>query len=160
MVGIPTGDVTKMETFEEFFDAYRKQMEYCIGLLVNSDNAIDQAHSERMPLPWLSCMVDDCMARGKSVQEGGCHYNFTGPQGFGIANMADGMYAIRKLVYEDHTVTMAELRDALDNNFGRGMDETAMTQTVSPVPSTARKSARPMSAGCISSACTSASSTI
>lgn len=133
MVGIPTGDVTKMETFEEFFDAYRKQMEYCIGLLVNSDNAIDQAHSERMPLPWLSCMVDDCMARGKSVQEGGCHYNFTGPQGFGIANMADGMYAIRKLVYEDHTVTMAELRDALDNNFGRGMDETAMTQTVAAV---------------------------
>lgn len=133
LVGIPTGDVTKMETFEEFYDAYRKQMEYCIGLLVNSDNAIDQAHSERMPLPWLSCMVDDCLARGKTVQEGGCHYNFTGPQGFGISNVADGMYAIRKLVYQDKSITMAELRDALDNNFGKGMDENTAAGAVAEV---------------------------
>ena len=41
-VGIPTGDVTKMDTFDEFYDAYKKQMEYCISLLVNADNAIDQ----------------------------------------------------------------------------------------------------------------------
>lgn len=133
MVGIPTGDVTKMRTFEEFFAAYEKQMEYCISLLVNSDNAIDQAHSERVPLPWLSCMVDDCLAEGKSVQEGGCHYNFTGPQGFGIANIADGMYAIRKLVYEDKTITMAELRDALDHNFGKDVDEAAVVQAVAGV---------------------------
>jgi formate C-acetyltransferase len=133
MVGIPTGDVTKMETFEEFFAAYEKQMRYCIGLLVNSDNAIDQAHAERVPLPWLSCMVDDCLEVGKSVQEGGCHYNFTGPQGFGVANIADGMYAIRKLVYEDKTITMAELKEALDNNFGEGMDENTVEQAVKAV---------------------------
>ena len=140
MVGIPTGDVTKMETFEEFFDAYRRQMEYCIGLLVNSDNAIDQAHSERMPLPWLSCMVDDCLSVGKSVQEGGCHYNFTGPQGFGIANMADGMYAIRKLVYEDKVITMSELKEALDNNFGKGMDPETIVAAVTQVVEKMRES--------------------
>ncbi len=133
MIGIPTGDVTQMKTFDEFFEAYRKQMEYCIGLLVNSDNAIDQAHSERMPLPWLSCMVDDCLAVGKTVQEGGCHYNFTGPQGFGIANVADGMYAIRKLVYEEKKITMAELRDALDHNFGKDMGTDALAETVAAV---------------------------
>ena len=121
MVGIPTGDVTQFKTYEEFYEAYEKQMKYCIGLLVNSDNAVDQAHSERVPLPWQSCMVDDCMALGKTNQEGGAHYNFTGPQGFGIANVADGLYAIRKLVYEDKVISMAELRDALDNNFGKGM---------------------------------------
>ena len=122
MVGIPTGDVTQMKTFDEFFDAYKKQMEYCISLLVNADNAIDVAHAERCPLPFLSCMIDDCLKEGKSVQEGGAVYNFTGPQGFGIANMADGLFAIRKLVYEDKKVSMKELKEALAWNYDTGLD--------------------------------------
>ena len=122
MVGIPTGDVTQMKTFDEFFDAYKKQMEYCISLLANADNAIDVAHAERCPLPFLSCMIDDCLKEGKSVQEGGAVYNFTGPQGFGIANMADGLFAIRKLVYEDKKVSMKELKEALAWNYDKGLD--------------------------------------
>ena len=122
MVGIPTGDVTQMKTFDEFFDAYKKQMEYCISLLVNADNAIDVAHAERCPLPFLSSMIDDCLKEGKSVQEGGAVYNFTGPQGFGIANMADGLFAIRKLVYEDKKVSMKELKEALAWNYDKGLD--------------------------------------
>lgn len=122
-VGVRTGDVTKMATFDEFYDAYKKQMEYFISLLVNADNAIDVAHGERCPLPFLSCMVDDCMKAGKSVQEGGAVYNFTGPQGFGIANMADALFAVRKLVYEEKKFTMAELKEALAWNYGKGLDE-------------------------------------
>ena len=122
MVGIPTGDVTQMKTFDEFFDAYKKQMEYCISLLVNADNAIDVAHAERCPLPFLSCMIDDCLKEGKFFQEGGAVYNFTGPQGFGIANMADGLFAIRKLVYEDKKVSMKELKEALAWNYDKGLD--------------------------------------
>lgn len=123
MVGVPTGDVTKMGSFEEVYDAYKKQMEYCISLLVNSDNAIDVAHGELCPLPFLSSMVDDCLKRGKTVQEGGAIYNFTGPQGFGIANMADSLYAIRKLVFQDKKVTMEEYKNALIWNYGKEMDE-------------------------------------
>lgn len=123
MVGIPTGDVTKMETFDEFYDAYKKQMEYCISLLVNADNAIDVAHAKRCPLPFLSSMIDDCIKRGKTVQEGGAVYNFTGPQGFGIANMADSLYAIRQLVYQEKKFTMEELKEALAWNYGKGLDE-------------------------------------
>ena len=123
LVGIQTGDVTKITTFEEFYDAYKKQMEYCISLLVNADNAIDVAHAERVPLPFESCMVDDCISRGISVQEGGAIYNFTGPQGFGIANMADSLYAIRKLVYEDKKVSMEEYKEALAWNYDKGLDE-------------------------------------
>ncbi len=121
LVGVETGDVTKMKTFEEFYDAYKKQMKYCIELLVNADNSIDMAHMERCPLPYLSSMVDDCISRGKSVQEGGAIYNFTGPQGFGIANMADSLYAIKKLVFDEKKVTLAEYKDALENNYGRGI---------------------------------------
>ena len=121
-IGPKTGDVTQMTSFEEFYDAYKTQMVYFIELLVNADNAIDLAHAERCPLPFQSCMVEDCIGRGKSLQEGGAIYNFTGPQGFGIANMADALYAIKKLVFEDKSVSMQEFKEALDNNYGKDMD--------------------------------------
>lgn len=121
LVGLPTGDVTKMQTFDEFYDAYKQQMEYCIQLLVNADNAIDVAHRELCPLPFESSMVDDCIRRGKALQEGGAVYNFTGPQGFGVANMADSLYAIKKLVFEEKKITLAEYKKALEENYGRGL---------------------------------------
>ena len=74
-IGPATGNVEDMTTFEQFYDAYKKQMDYAIQLLVNADNAIDMAHAERCPLPFLSSMVDDCMKVGKTVQEGGAVYN-------------------------------------------------------------------------------------
>ena len=119
-IGPKTGDVTEMKTFDEFYDAYKAQQSYMIKLLVNSINAIDAAHAVRVPLPFQSSMVADCIGRGKSLQEGGAIYNFTGPQGFGIANMTDALIAVRELVYEKKLVSMAELRDALRENFGMG----------------------------------------
>ena len=121
-IGPRTADVASMSTYEEFESAYREQMNYFISLLVNADNAIDVAHGERCPLPFQSCMVEDCIGRGKSLQEGGAIYNFTGPQGFGIANVADAMYAIKKLVFEQKKYTLEFWREALDNNYGKDMD--------------------------------------
>jgi formate C-acetyltransferase len=120
-IGPDTGDVLEMETFEEFYDAYKKQEAYMISLMVNADNAVDAAHAMRCPLPYQSCMVDNCIARGKSLQEGGAIYNFTGPQGFGIANMTDALIAVRELVFEKKLVTMAELKEALEHNYGKGL---------------------------------------
>lgn len=127
-ISIRTGDVEKMSTFEEFYDAYKAQMNYNISLLVNADNAIDVAHAKRCPLPFLSCMVDDCIRRGKSVQEGGAVYNFTGPQGFGVANMADSLYAIKTLVYDEKKVTMADYKEALLTNYGKGLDSATLSE--------------------------------
>ncbi len=121
-VGIKTGEVEHMTSFEEFFEAYQKQMNYLIGLMVNSINAIDVAHAERCPLPFQSSMVEDCIGRGKSMQEGGAVYNFTGPQGFGIANMTDSLYAIKKLVFEEKKLTLGEFKKALELNYGKGVD--------------------------------------
>ncbi len=115
---IKTGELTDFKTFDLFFDAYKKQMSYNIGLMVNADNSIDVAHSKRCPLPFQSSMVEDCIKRGKSIQEGGAVYNFTGPQGFGIANMTDALYAIKKLVYEDKKYTLCDFKAAMANNFG------------------------------------------
>ena len=90
-------------------------------LLANADNAVDSAHATLCPLPFQSSMVEDCIGRGKSMQEGGAIYNFTGPQGFGIANNTDGLIAIKKLVFEEKRFTLAELGEALKANFGYGV---------------------------------------
>ena len=121
-IGPDTGEFKTMKTFDDFYNAYKTQMNYFIELLVNSDNAIDQAHADRCPLPFQSCMVEDCIGRGKSMQEGGAIYNFTGPQGFGIANMADALYVIKTLVYEQKKYTLCDFADALENNYGKDMD--------------------------------------
>ena len=116
-ISVKTGEVETLDTYEKFFEAYQKQMDYMIKLLVNSDNSIDRAHAIRCPLPFLSSMVSDCIGRGKSVQQGGAIYNFTGPQGFGVANMADALYAMKKLVYDEKKYTLSEVKSALEANF-------------------------------------------
>ena len=120
-IGPETGDVANMKTFEELYNAYKTQQSYMIKLLVNANNAIDMAHAKRCPLPFQSCMVEDCIGRGKSLQEGGAIYNFTGPQGFGIANNTDGLIAIKKLVFDEGRFTLAELREAMRANYGYGV---------------------------------------
>lgn len=122
IASIQTGDVESFTSFEQFFDAYKKQMEYNISLLVNADNAIDMAHMTLNPLPFESCLVDDCIKRGLALQEGGAVYNFTGPQGFGIANVADSLYTVRELVFNQKKLSMAELKKAMEFNFGEGLD--------------------------------------
>ena len=121
LIGLQTGDVEKMSTFEEFFEAYKAQQLYMIEMMVHADNAVDYAHSVRCPLPFQSCLCNDCIERGTSLQEGGAHYNFTGPQGFGIANMTDALLAMKTLVFEEKKVTMAEMKQALADNFGKGL---------------------------------------
>ena len=134
-LGPKTQSVESMTTYEEFENAYKAQMNYFIELLVNADNAIDYAHAERCPLPFQSCMVEDCIGRGKSLQEGGAIYNFTGPQGFGIANVTDAMYAVRKLVFEDKKYTLAFFKEALENNYGKDMDTAMATKLTQQIMS-------------------------
>lgn len=144
-VGPHTGDAAQFTTFEEVYEAYQKQMNYFIRLLVNADNAIDVAHAERTPLPFLSSMVEDCISEGKSVQEGGAVYNFTGPQGFGVANMADSLYTIKKLVFEEKRFTMAELIEAVDHNFGHGVERHMAEKVVAKVSAALAQQGKTMS---------------
>lgn len=127
LVGVETGSLNSFKSYENFLKAYKDQMEYFVKLLANACNAIDISHKERCPLPFQSSMIEDCIGRGKSLQEGGAIYNFTGPQGFGIANMADSLLVIKQLVYNEKKFTLEELKESLDNNFGyNSVDEDAM----------------------------------
>ena len=130
-IGPKTPDVCSMTSFDEFYDAYITQMNFFIEMLVNADNAVDMAHPVRCPLPFQSCMVDDCMDRGLTMQEGGAHYNFTGPQGFGIANVTDSLLAVKTLVFDERRVSMADYKEALSDNYGKPLtDKRARELTV------------------------------
>lgn len=144
-IGPKTGDISTFDTFDKFYDAYKAQMNYMIEMLVNADNSIDCAHAERCPLPFLSSMVEDCIGKGKSVQEGGAVYNFTGPQGFGVANMADSLYAIRTLVYEQKRYTLEDFADALLNNYGEPMSDLLSEQLTTQVVSRLAESGKTVS---------------
>ena len=145
-ISIRTGEVANMHSFEEFYNAYKAQMNYMISLLVNADNAIDTAHAQRCPLAFLSSMVEDCLSRGKTVQEGGAVYNFTGPQGFGVANMADSLYAIKTLAFEQHAFTLAELKTVLALNYGKGFDAQSAAETACEVAKNLQRQGREVSA--------------
>ncbi len=127
-IGPKTGNITSFRTFDDFYEAYKAQQSYMIALMVNADNAVDAAHAVRCPLPFESSMVNNCIKSGKSVQEGGAKYNFTGPQGFGIANVTDALLAIRQMVFEEKTHTLAQFKDAMAHNFGFGLSGKAAEQ--------------------------------
>lgn len=135
-LGPKTKPMVEWKCIDDFYDAFTEQMKYFVYYLVEADNCVDIAHAERCPLPFLSGMVEDCIGRGKSVQEGGAIYNFTGPQAFGVVDTGDAVYALQKHVFEDKDVCIKELKEALDNNFGYavGTKEIAPAATGEGVP--------------------------
>ncbi|MCY6960169.1 glycyl radical protein [Clostridium brassicae] len=132
-VGPKTGEVTSFTNIDELIGAYKKQTEYFVTHMVAADNCVDIAHSERAPLPFLSCMLDDCISKGKSIQEGGGHYRFSGPLGVGIANVGDSFMAIKKLVFDENKLTLDKLKEAIDTNFGESETDTLKKRVLEQV---------------------------
>lgn len=148
---VASGELSSITSYEEFKAAYKKQMDYNLALLVNADNAIDTAHATLCPLPFESALIDDCIERGTPLQQGGAHYNFTGPQGFGIANVADSLYAVKRLVFEEKKFTLTELAKALEMNFGEGFDAITAQETASQVALALEKEGKPVTQEVIAS---------
>lgn len=112
-----TGDPAGFKSFQDLLDAYKKQMDYTIKTLVTWDNLIDMTHAQLLPTPFTSVMVGDCIKKGKDVTEGGARFNWTGPLGVGIANAGDSLFAVKKMVFDEQTMTMKELLNLLDSDF-------------------------------------------
>ncbi|MDR0886646.1 MAG: glycyl radical protein [Clostridiales Family XIII bacterium] len=117
-IGPVTGDPRTFQTMEDLYEAFDKQVDYFVKCMVEADNCVDLAHGIKNPMPYQSALISDCIGRGLPVQNGGANYNFSGPQAFGVADTGDSLYAIKKNVFEDKTMTMDQLLDALDHNFG------------------------------------------
>lgn len=120
----PVKHFTEMTDFEELMTAWdvtvREFQRHCVIL----DAACDTALEENVADILCSTLVEDCLDRGKPIKEGGAVYDFVSGLQVGIANLGDSLAAIRTCVFEDRSVTAAELWDALRNDFagGRGAE--------------------------------------
>lgn len=111
------GYFTEMESYEELLKAWDKTIREITRYSVIVENAIDKASERDVPDILCSALTDDCIARGKTIKEGGAVYDFISGLQVGIANMADCLAAIKKLVYEEKKITRQELWNAILDDF-------------------------------------------
>lgn len=111
------GYFTEMESYEELLKAWDKTVREITRYSVIVENVIDKASERDVPDVLCSALTDDCIARGKIIKEGGAVYDFISGLQVGIANMADCLAAIKKLVYEEKKITRQELWDAILDDF-------------------------------------------
>lgn len=111
------GYFTKMESYEELLKAWDKTIREITRYSVIVENVIDKASERDVPDILCSALTDDCIARGKTIKEDGAVYDFISGLQVGIANMADCLAAIKKLVYEEKKITKQELWDAILDDF-------------------------------------------
>lgn len=116
-MGIHTGYLKDMKSFDEVLKAFDKQMEYLVGLMISSVNTIEQVHKEYKPLPYLSLFIEDCVKNGRDVTAGGAKYNHSGPQALALGTAADSLATIKQLVFDEKSITAEELIDALKKNW-------------------------------------------
>lgn len=116
-VGLETGDPTKFTSTDELIEALHKQTHYFWDLIQKGFNRVIPYHSTRMPAIFASDVMDDCIAKGKSIQHGGAKYTYSGIFPVGPATLVDSIAAIDKLVFKEKAITMAQLIEALDKNF-------------------------------------------
>ncbi|MBN1993839.1 MAG: glycyl radical protein [Anaerolineae bacterium] len=116
-LGPATGDPAQFDTFDQFFAAYQKQLNYFLDLKIRGNNVIERLYANHIPAPFLSLLIDDCIARGKDYHDGGARYNTSYIQGVGLGTLTDAMAAIKYHVFDQKTLPMAELLTALQDNF-------------------------------------------
>ncbi len=116
-IGLETGIPESFNSFEELFSAFEKQLQHFVDIKIKGNNIIERLYADIMPAPFLSIVIDDCIAKGKDYNAGGARYDTTYIQGVGLGSLTDSLTAIKYHVYDQKNITMAELLSALSNNF-------------------------------------------
>jgi formate C-acetyltransferase len=116
-IGLRTPPLNEITSIEQLQSCYDQQTQHFIRLMVAGCNIVDGIHAEVLPSPFLSLVIDDCVARGVDVTAGGAHYNFSGVQGVQVANVADSLAAVQQAVFNAHWLSGQEMLDALRANF-------------------------------------------
>ncbi len=116
-LGPKTGNPVDFKTYDEFFKAYRTQVQYFMDIKLTGNNIIERVFMKNMPVPFLSILIDDCISSGKDYMCGGARYNSTYIQGVGLGSITDMLTAIKYQVYDTKQVAMQTLIQALDADF-------------------------------------------
>ena len=116
-IGLETGEPVHFGSFEELGAAYEKQLKHFVDIKVRGNNVVERLYATRMPAPFLSMLIDDCIARGKDYHDGGARYDTSYIQGVGLGSITDAMASIKYNVFDKKALTMEALLQALRCNF-------------------------------------------
>jgi trans-4-hydroxy-L-proline dehydratase len=116
-VGPATGAADTFGSFRAFFAAYERQLRHLVEVKVRGNAVIERLYAEHMPAPFLSLLIDDCIARGRDYHDGGARYNTSYIQGVGLGTLTDAMTAVKRHVFEEGSPGLPELVAALDTDF-------------------------------------------
>jgi Pyruvate-formate lyase len=116
-LGLKTGDAATFTSYEQLLEAFEKQVNHFMKIKIEGNVKNEQIFAEHMPVPFLSILIDDCIASGKDYNAGGARYNSTYVQGVGLGTITDCLSSLRYHVYEKGDVTTQSMLDALKDNF-------------------------------------------
>ena len=131
-IGLKTGTLDCYPDYNSFDKAFKKQINFFIKKMILVCEAVEKCHQTHLPSPFLSGVVDDCMRNGTDVTAGGARYNLSGIQAIQVANVADSLAVLKKLVFEEKVVGKRTFLDALRNNFKES--ETLRQRCINRVP--------------------------
>lgn len=117
LIGPKTGNPLQFGTFDDLLNAYEKQITYFSDIKIEGNLLIEQLFATHLPAPFLSLLIDDCIANGKDYNAGGARYNTSYIQGVGLGSVTDSLTAIKYNVFDQKTISMEGLLEALRTNF-------------------------------------------
>jgi formate C-acetyltransferase len=117
MIGLKTGAPEEFEDFNMLLQAFQQQLKHFIDIKIEGNNIIDRIFAKELPAPFLSLLIDDCIAKGMDYNEGGARYNTSYIQGVGIASLTDSLTALKYHVFDKKTVSMSRMMDMLKADF-------------------------------------------
>lgn len=123
-----------MKSYEELLSAWDKTVREMTRYSVIVENAIDKASERDVPDVLCSALTDDCIGRGKTIKEGGAVYDFISGLQVGIANMADSLATIKKLVFEEKKITPIQLWNAILDDFQSDENKKIQAMLIDEVP--------------------------
>jgi pyruvate formate-lyase/glycerol dehydratase family glycyl radical enzyme len=116
-VGLQTGNASDYKSFDDLLKAFRSQLNYLIDVKVRGNNVIEKTFATYLPVPFLSLLVEDCIANGKDYNCGGARYNTSYIQGVGLGSITDILTSVRFHIYDHKNYTWDEVMKALSNDF-------------------------------------------
>ncbi|MHA1265290.1 MAG: glycyl radical protein [Candidatus Helarchaeota archaeon] len=115
--GLETGDPTQFTSYDQVWNAYVQQLKHLIQHIVKCVNVKDVIYAKFYPNPFISMTLDGCLENALDMTQGGAKYNFSSISGRGLATVADSLAALKKVVFEDKNLTMAEMVKILNKHY-------------------------------------------
>jgi len=116
-IGVCSGELSDFKTFDDFFDAFRKQLRHFIEIKIQGNLVIERLWADILPAPFMSLLIDDCIKNGKDYNNGGARYNTSYIQGVGLGSVTDCLTSVKYNIFDKKNFSFSELMEALKDNF-------------------------------------------